>query len=425
MKSKVRYTNNSECHFEVEIPADVVDRTVAEVYKEIKKYAKIPGFRIGNVPHDLLEKYHGEQAREETLKRLIPTGYRQVLVEKQISVVGLPEISDIVFDKGKNLSFKAKVDIRPRIKLKKYKGISVKGKKVEVTNEEAEATLKRLQEMHAQFQPVTEKRPLKKGDYAICDVEAFIDGKPISKKHENMWIEVSKEASMLGMGEDLVGVSVGEIKEVDANLPKDYPDKKYADKKAHFKISVKEIKEKKLSDIDDEFAKDLGAESLSALKEGVRKQLFAKKEANRTTDLKNQILDKLLKDYKISVPPSVAQRQFEILAKRLEEELLSKGIHKDSVAEKKKELEPRLKEEAQDKVRVYFLLEAISEKENIKVKQEDVDKRFETIAQMSQQDVAVVRKHYETNNLIDGLLEQLKEEKTLGWLLSQAEISEE
>jgi len=422
MKTKANRNNNCECHFEVEIPADVVDRAFGEVYKEIKKYAKIPGFRPGQAPQDLLEKYHGEHAKDEVLKRLIPLGYRQTLADRKIDAVGLPEISDIVFNEGKALSFKGKVDSRPKLKLKNYKNLKVTSESTDVKEEEVESAIKRLQGMHAQFEPVKEKRPLKKDDYATCDVEAFINGKAISKKHENMWIEVNKEASLLGMGEKLIGANTGDLREIETELPKDYPDKKYAGQKALFKIQIKEIKEKKLPKLDNEFAKDLGVQTIEKFKEGVRDQLRQKKESNNRVNMKNQIIDKLLKECNVAVPPLMVTRQYEVLMKRMEEELLTKGIPKDAVSEKKKELEPKLKIDAENQVRIYFMLEAIAVKENVKVDPKNLDKRFEEIGRMSQQDAKTVREYYEKNNLIDGLLVQLREEKTLDWLLGHAEI---
>jgi len=424
MKVKTKYNNACECFLEISIPAEVVNRTLEEVYKEIKKYAKISGFRPGNVPQDILEKHHGARAQEEMLKKIIPSAYRDAVNEQNIKPVGLPEISDVRFTKDNDLSFKAKVELRPSIKLKKYKGIKVKQNKIAITDSEIEDTLKRLQQMHAQFQPIQDRKSVQKSDYAICDVEAFIEGKPITKKHENMWIEANKDASLLGIGEKLIGANLGDTKEIELKLPENYPDKKYAGKDALFKVSIKELKEKKLPGIDDEFAKDLRSESLVTLKEDLKKQLLAKKEANAKIEMKNQILDKLLKDYKFSIPPSMAKRQFEILEKQLEEKLLSQGIHKDSLEEQKKGLESKLREDADNKIKLYFILNAISEKENTTVTEEDIEERLQMISQMSGQPLDSVRQYYEKNHLIEGLWEQLKEEKTLDLLLREAEINQ-
>jgi len=425
MKTKI--TNIDKCArlFEIEMPPEVVNEAFCEVYKKIKRTVKIPGFRIGAAPQDLLEKYHGKDAEEEALKCLITEGCRKTLNDHNINPVTLPEIMDIEFGRNKKLSFKAKIEIRPDIKFKKYKGIKVMKKKITVCSDEVSKALKRLQEINAEFVPLVENRSVLSGDYTICDIEAAVDGKPISKRHENLWVRADKDASMLGLGEKLIGLNCGDTKEIDVKLPDNYPDNKYSGKNARFKMVLKEIKIKKLHDIDDEFAKDLGKENLKTLEAEIRGQLVKRKEDEALIEIKNQILDELLKEYKFGVPPSVVRRQFEALLKQAEDELLSRGLHKDQVTEKKKELEPKLKIDAETKIKVYFLLDEISRLEHIELTDEDVNKALEDIGRLSNQSKDTVKEYYERNDLIDGLKEQLREEKTLDWLVSAALVEEE
>lgn len=423
MKANIKFNDKCECFFDAEIPTADVEKTLKEVYRDIAKVAKIPGYRPGNAPQDLLEKYHSNDARDETLKRLIPEGCRRILEEKKINAISVPEVFDVIFEKGKNLTFKGRVEVRPDIKLKNYKLIKVKKPKIEIKEQEIDDVIKRLREMNANFTVVTESRPIKKGDFIVCDLEAFIDDRPITKKYENMLIEADKDASLLGVGEHLIGASTKENKEIDIKLPDDYPDKKFAGKNANFKVSIKEIKEKRLPELNDEFAKDIGAQSFDNLKENLRKDLAARKEADAKIDMENQILNKLLDDYKVSVPPSMEKRQYEIMVKHLEEELHMRGVPKEAIDEKKKEFDSKMKNDAQDKVRVYFILSAIAQAENVKVDPGDLDAKYEEIAAQSRQSAETVKKYYEKNDFVDGLLEQIREEKTLEWLLSQAEVT--
>jgi len=425
MKTKIKSDNSCEYHLEIEIPSNIVASTFEEVYKEIKKYAKIPGFRVGNAPQDLLEKYHAKDAEEEVLKRLIPDGYRKALSDKNIEPLGMPDISEVVMNKGAALTFKARVEVKPEFKLEAYKGIKIRKKKIETKDEEIEDTIKQLQNAYAKFEPVLAERTVAKGDFAICDIEAFVGGKAITKKHEKMWVEVNKDASLLGLGEELVGMKVGEERMIVRHLPDDYPDKQYAGKDADFKVKVIELKEKKIPALDDEFAKDAGLNDLASLRSDLRKKISERKEAEAAVDMKNQILDELIKKYNIPVPPSMARRQYEILMKHLEEELRSRGMTAEAVAGKKKEYEERLKADAVNKVRIYFILSAIADKENVKIADQDVEARFAKMANAYHQDIETIRKYYENNDLIDGLLEQVREEKTLEFLVAQAEINEE
>ncbi len=422
---KSKFKNIDKCNklFEVEISSEKAKQALDDVYKEVKKTATIPGFRQGQAPRDMLEKYHGHYAKDQMLKILIPEACRKAFLDHKTNPATMPDIFDVQFGKDNNILFKAKVETYPDLKLKNYKGIKIKLTDVSVSDGEVQDELERLRNMHANFEPVKEKRPVKIDDYTICDVEAFHDQKPITKKHENMWIQASKDASMLGLGEKLVGMEIGQTKEVSAKLPENYPDKKYAGLDAMFKINLKEIKEKKLPGLDDSFAKDLKKDSLNALKESLKEQLKTKKESGFKIENENQILEKLLKDNKFDVPQSMIKRQHEILMKQAEEKLLQSGMHKSQVEEKKKALEESLLKDAENKIKIYFILDKVAGNEKLSINDDDLNKRFKDISAMTNQPEKEVKDYYQKNGFIEGLKEQLSEEKALNWLLDQSQKS--
>lgn len=422
MKSKIKHIEECVKFFKIEVPHETVKQAVEEVYKSIKKVAKIPGFRPGSAPQDLLEKHFCKDAKEEVLKRLVPEGYQKALETHKIIPVGLPKICNIDFDEAKPLTFEAEVDSRPNTRLKNYKGIRITKKRIAVTQDEVSDALERLRSAYAAHENVD--RPVKKGDYAICDVEAFADGAAISKKNQNMWIQADKEASLLGLGEELVGLTKGQSKEIDTKLPENYPDKKYAGKSAKFKIVVNSVKEKILPPVDEAFAGKLNSESPEALKKEIESQLFLRKENALKVDLENQILDKFLKEAKFSVPPGLVKRQKEVLAKRLEMELVQKGMEKNEAQKKANEFDSKLDGDAKNRVKIYFILDDIAVKEKIDVNDKDIDDRFKSIAASAGKPAEEVRKYYEKENLLGGLAEEIKEMKVLEFLLKHAEISE-
>jgi len=423
MKTRIKNKEEGTKILQIEIPPDLVEKVAEEVYQEIKRFAKIPGFRVGSVPQDLLEKHYSKDAKAEILKKLIPQGYKRAIETHKVIPIGFPSIFNISFEKGKPLTFEAQVDIKPNVKLRNYKGIKVKKKRISLSQEELDDAFSRLRDVYAKYTDVA--RAVKKGDYAVCDVEAFMEGKPITKKNNNMWILADKETSLLGMGEELVGLTKGQTKEMETKLPETYPDKKYAGKPAKFKILVKEVKEKELPLLDDAFAKDLKVDNLEALKKEIESGLFKRKENALKMDMENQILDKLLKGNKFTVPASIVHRQKEALAKRMESELLRKGLHKDEVAKKLVEVEQKLKEDARDKVRIYFILDDIALKEKIEINDKDIDERLKSLALSTGQSQDEVKKYYEKENLLGGLAEEIKEGKVLEFLLKEAEKIEE
>ena len=422
---KTRIKNIEECRklFQVEIPRDVVEKTVEDVYRRIKMVAKIPGFRPGSAPQDLLEKHYSKEVEQETMKRLVPEGYSKALENHRVTPVGYPRVFNVNFERNKPLTFEAEVDTKPSIRLKKYKGIKVGRKKISVSQKEIDTSLSRLRNIYAQYKDVP--GPVKKGDYAICDVEAFIEGKPISRKNKNMWVMADKEASLLGMGEKLVGLNKGETREIEADLPGDYPDKKYAGKPAKFKILINGIKEKEMPALDDSLAKNLKHENLVSLKKEIESQLFARKEKDLDISMKNQILERLLKGNMFHLPPGMVSRQKEVLSKRIEMELGQKGIKKEEAEKKIKELDEKLAQDAKDKVQIYFILDDIAGKENINVSDKDTEERLKTIAVSTGRPENEIKEYYKKENLLGGLREEIKESKVLDFLLKEAEISDE
>lgn len=422
MKTRIKNLNDCMKLFQVEIPHDLVEKTAKEVYGEIKKVAKIPGFRVGSAPQDLLEKHYSKNAEEEILKKLIPAGYRKALDDHRADPIGPPRVFNINFQKGKPLIFEAEVATRPVFKLKNYKGIKVTKKRISVSQQETDESFSRLRNMYSKYNDL--QGPVKKGDYVVCDVEVFANGKPISKKNKSMWISADKNASLLGMGEDLIGLAKGQTKEIKKKLPDNYPDKKYAGKLAKFKILVNEIKEKKLPTVDDEFAKNLNSDNLETLKKEVESQLLMRKENALKINMQNQILERLLKDVRFQVPAGLVGRQKEVFVRRLETELLQKGLHKDDIEKKIKELDPKLEQNARDKVQLYFILDYIAVKEKIELNEKDINERLKAIAMSLEQSADEVKKYYEKEKLLGGLAEEIKEGKVLEFLLKEAEIKE-
>ncbi|MEE9500040.1 MAG: trigger factor [Candidatus Omnitrophota bacterium] len=423
MKTRIKNKEEGTKILQIEIPPDLVEKAAEEVYQEIKRFAKIPGFRVGSAPQDLLEKHYSKDAKAEILKKLIPQGYKTAIETHKVVPIGLPSIFNISFEKGKPLTFEAEVDIRPNIKLRNYKGIKVKKKRISLSQQELDDAFSRLRDVYAKYSDVA--RPVRKGDYAVCDVEAFVEGKPITKKNNNMWVLADKEASLLGMGEELVGLTKGQAREIETKLPESYPDKKYAGKLAKFKVLVNEVKEKRLPALDDAFARDLKADNLEALKKEIESGLFKRKENSLKIDMENQILDKILKDNKFTVPANIVQRQKEVLVKRFEAELLRKGLHKDEVARELDQKTQKLKEDARDRVRIYFILDDIALKEKIEINDKDIDERLKSLALSTGQSQGEVKKYYEKENLLGGLAEEIKDGKVLEFLLEEAEKIEE
>ncbi|MGB2600608.1 MAG: trigger factor [Candidatus Omnitrophota bacterium] len=421
MKSKVKKLGGTAKQIDIEMPKEAVDQAYNEVLEEIRKTAKIPGFRPGSAPLDIIQKNYRKDAEDEVKQRLIPRAYQMAIQEHNIIPVSYPEVSDVALEIAGVLKFKATVDCCPEVNIKKYKGFKVTRQKISVTDEEVSETLDRFVNMNADFTDTEE--PLEKGQFGVCNVETFVDGESVSKERENMWIEADKESSLLGMGEELIGLKKGDTKDIAVTLPETYPDKKYAGKKAVFKVEVRETKKKELPALDDELAKKMGKETISEVRDEIKTQLLERKDANEKINMKNQIMEQLLKKYSFDIPESMVKRQLKVLMDRAEADLLQKGVDKESIEGHKEKLKDQLAREAEDKVKIYFILDEIASVEKIVVEDEEIEEWLKGLAASYSQKYEDVKKYYEEHNLMDGLKEQLREEKTLDFLVEEASVT--
>lgn len=422
MKSKLTKLDGTAKQYNIEIPKELVTKAFDEVLEDIRKEATLPGFRQGRAPVDMIRKNFMKEAEEEVKRRLIPDGYQKALEEHEIDPVSYPEVWDVKFEASGALSFKAKSDAAPEFDLAKYKEIKLKKDKVLVSDAEVDEALTRIKNLFSELADVD--RPIQKGDFGILDADMFIDGKAMAKKRENMCVEADKESSLLGIGEHLCGLKKGDKKDIEVELPENYPDKKFAGKKAVMSVEVKGVREKKAPELNDELAKKVGKEKIEDLKEEIKAKILESKEAELRTGMKDQVIGFLLKKHSFELPPSMVKRQFDVLMTKAEDELTQKGLDAAAIETHKEELGKKLVENAKDKVKLYFVLDKIADAENLSVAEEEIDGWIKALAGSLNQPYDKVKKYYEEHDLMGGLAEQLREEKTLDFLVDEASVSE-
>lgn len=424
VRTKAKTTDECTALFEIEIPRETIDQAFEEVYDEITKIANIPGFRPGRAPKDLVKKRYVHDAKEEVLKRLIPDAYRSALAQRKIVPIGLPEISQICFEEGKPLLFKARVETRPKFKLKNYKGIKVEKKKVAVKEEDVDKTLQNLRELNAKYCAV-ENRPVQLGDYVVSDLECFVDDKPIHKKRENLWLHVDKDVFPPGLSDHMIGMAKGEERDIEVALPKEYPVKNVAGKLARYHVKAKEVKSRILPNLDDAFAKDLGAsEDLKGLRREIQDDLERRSKLSIEIDMENQILNRLMDDNDFQVPPSLVDRQMNFMTENAKRRLEEKGFKREDLDRKDAEFKEKFKADAPRQVRLFFLLDEIAKGENINVSEDEVGEAYKSSSAQTGEPVEKVKDYYKTEGLIDSLKEKIKEEKTIKFLLDNAQVVE-
>ena len=409
----------------IEIPQDQVTKEVDSFYRDLGKKAKIKGFRPGKVPRNILERHFKDYVKAEVIQKLIQDTYPKALSETNLQPVSNPIIEPGELGSGKPFQYSATIEIKPEIKVEGYSGLSIEGKKEEVKDEEVEERLKALQDLHAHLKTTPEARPIQNGDYVIIDYEARLDGKPLEEgKAIDFTIEVGSGRFIPALEEKLIDLKPEEEKDIDVSFPEDYGYKKWAGKTISFHVRIKEIKEKILPPLDDEFAKDIGGySSLEELKAKLKGEIQREKELALERQLKDQIVDQLLQANSFDVPESLIEEQAKALVSDTKLRLAAQGTALKNLGVTDEKLQEDYREIAKKQVRTFLILEKIAGQEGITVTDEEVENRLREISERTNQKFDVVKRYYEKNELIPEMKARILNEKTLNFLLQKANVN--
>jgi trigger factor len=424
MKSVVEDISTVKKKLSIEILPDAVTKEMDKAIADVAKKAKIPGFRPGKAPKNIVEKHYGDEVRSEVMQRLVTESYLQALQEHNLNPVDMPQIENVSpLAKGSSLTFTATVEVRPHIELGVYDGIEVKEENITVSDEEVNQTLDRLRDMYAQLE-VVEGRPLEKEDTAIIDFEGFREGKPIEgAKAADYMLSLGSNSLIPGFEEQLVGMNRGETREIKVTFPADYNNKDLAGKAAAFTVTLKEIKKKVLPELNDEFAKDIGNNATVAeLKEGIKKDIEVRKKNDQASAQREALLSKLVDSHSFDVPPGMVERELQSMARSQATRLARRGVDVNSFDYAKFRDENRGL--ADKRARGILLLDVIAEKEKLEVTDQEVNSALAVMARSAGQTVDAIKKYYESlDGGLDNLRASLVREKALGLLLSRAKKS--
>ena len=424
MKTSVEEISSIKKKVSIEISEDQVTQEVNSFYKDLGKKAKIKGFRPGKVPRDILQRYFKVYAKSVVIQKLIQDTYPQALSEADLKPVSPPMIDPGEFEDGKPFQYTAEIEVKPDVKLGEYTGLKIEGKKEEVKDEEVEERLKSLQNLHANLKTISEARPIQTGDYVILDYEARVGGKPLEEgKAIDFTVEVGSGQFIPAFEEKLIGLKPEEEEEIEVLFPGDYGYQKWAGKTISFYVKIKEIKEKILPPLDDEFAKDLGDSSLDELKIKLRGETEKEKKGILEAQLKNQMVDQLLEANSFEVPGSLVEEQTKALVSDMKLRLAAQGVDFKNLGVSEEKLQEDYRSLAQKQVKTILIFEKIAGCEGIAVTDEEADDRLKEISERMHQKFDVVKQYYEKNGLLPEVKAGIIRDKTLNFLLEKANIT--
>ena len=402
---------------EIEVPPDLIEQEFEKTYLNIQKEAKLPGFRPGKAPLDLIKTKFKEAAKEEVIESLLNSSYRQALEETKLQPLTYPKVKDVKFEPGTVLSYKAEIEIQPEIEVKDYRKLKLVRRIQPVEDKEVDNAVQFLRDRNAELRPV--EREVHEKDFVIVDLEEHYrtNGKPANQRYENQLLEIDPELMLKQFQEALVGAKIGEEKNFSVEYPAEHANKRLAGQKVGYKVKIKEIKEKILPVLDDNFAKAQGDyQTLLELRLKIRESLEKRHLEDSQKEVESRAISKIVEKNNFPVPETLINSYLDYLT----EEMKKRYPELDQ-----KEIREKNKKGAEERIKWEYIFHRLAEKDNITVTEPDLENRVKAFASAYNLPLDKAREYLAQTKQIEKFKESILEEKVLELVLSQAEIKEE
>jgi trigger factor len=426
MKIDIDELSSVQRKVRVELPVETVANEFSRAYKNLGRRVRVKGFRTGKIPRTVLQGIYGDEVKGEVKSHLVEESLGEIIRERGLQIVSRPEVEADDLSESGAFSFSAVFEIKPEIAVNDYLGVEVEKPKRVITDAQVEEALQRLQEGHARLELVADRDIVQRGDFVTLDFDGAVDGKPFpGAKAENYTLEVGAGNALPEFEEAVIGLKPNEPKTARVNYPETYPNKEIAGKSVDFSLVVREIKQKVLPLLDDEFAKDHGeCGSLDELKVRIRERLTAELKRYQDEELKEKIISQLIETHSFAAPPSMVERQTRYLMERYQNQIAAQaGADAGGappVEEAKKSLEPR----ALRQVQATLLVERIAQLEKIEVSDKEVQERVDAMARAAGDRAKTLREYYSRPEARDDLRSQMAFDRTVAFLLERAKVKE-
>jgi len=397
-----------------------VSSETERVVSSFQQRAKLPGFRPGKAPSGLIRKQFEGDIRQQVLENLVPKYLQKELEKEDLHMVGQPDITEVHFEHGEPLRFKAEFEVLPEIELKEYKDLAVPYQDPEISGDDLNKRLEEIRDQKAEYVNI-DPRPIADGDFAVLAIQsvAGVEGDPVQQ--QEMMLHVGAEDTLPEFTENLRGMSPGEEKEFDVTYPEDYGQSKLAGRTIRFHVLIKGIRRKDLPEINDEFAKDLGDfRTVDELREALRKTMTGQKQMEAQRDAKNKLVDTVVDQHDFPVPEAFIDRQIRNRVEQSLQSLAAEGVDSSKIQLDWKKLKDSQHDKAQREVKASLLLSKIAEREAIDATRDEVDKEVERIAKQQREPFAAVRLRFEKDGTLGRIASHIQTEKTLNFLFEHA-----
>ncbi|MBT6602184.1 MAG: trigger factor [Nitrospina sp.] len=441
MKLDVKELESLKRKLDITIPEDVVTERINNAYKDLNRQMKMPGFRPGKIPRNILEKQVPVQSFTNMFQELLQEYYEKALRQSGIVPVGAPEIDNSDFQDVKinnPLKFSVTLDIKPEVKVKNYKGLKINKVEINIPDEEVQAAINSILEQYGSFEHHEDGHKAEKGDYLTVDFDGFFDGQPLENGSANdMTIKIGDNKMIKGFEDELVGHKLGEEFKAKAILPSNWNNKMsrvripvpgskdtLPEDVATFNVKIKEIKKMEIPLLTDDIAGKEGFDSIDSFKRGVKTKLQSMYEQKEEMRIKEELFNQLVKENPIEAPDSMVNSELKFMLEGMKFQIEQSGMKLEESGFDEEKAKEEWRDKAETNSRGYILLENIGSLENIHVSQFDLEEEFKSLAKQSKQKPEDVKNRMMANpEVIKHTSSKILGRKVMDFLYSNCEFN--
>ena len=427
MKASLEDISQVKKKLSVEIDAKEVNKKLNSAYGKIRKTTKIPGFRPGKVPRKILESYFGSQVEADVASELVNESFPPAVEETNAFPLGQPQLEKGPIKLDEKFVYSATMEVRPQFEVKDYLGLDAEKEMVSIGDDEVQKRLEQIREGNGKMESLEEPRPVQEGDFVVINYQGFENDQPLEEvKNENFLLNVGKNDIHAKLDEALLGLNKDDKKDIIVDFEEDYANVNLKGKTVRFEVFIVDIKEQILPELNDEFAKNLGAdfEDLKGLKEQIGKHIVTQEENRVEQDLKRRLLQKISEGTEFEVPRVLVEAEVASSIKSIQSNFERSGSSFEKAGISPEMLKQQFALSSESRVKERLILGQIAKQDEITLSDDEFTEGLEKLAQGMGQDVETIRKYYEARGEVDILQEQMLEEKTLGYLVENAKIEE-
>jgi trigger factor len=414
--------NSCKRNLAVEVPADEVDREIDRIAREYARKAKVPGFRPGKIPLNIIRQRYSSDLLQDATQKIIERSWKNAIEEHNLRPLAPPVVKEVDSKPGNPLKFTVTFEVLPNLEAKDYKGVALTLPPNEVTDADVDKAIENLREKHAQFVPV-DGAEAHNGQYLTLTVDGQFEEKSKPVHEDDVTLILGHPQTNEGFSNNLRGARTGETRTFEVSYPADYHRKRFAGKNVRYTVLVKDIKEKQLAELNDDFAKDIGSESLEALRSKVRDELVTQAKQSAEKKAREALLDMILERQTVDVPECMVQDELEAYAHRFANSLAYQGIDVNQTSIDWKKMFDEERPRAEQSVRRSILLDAVARQEGIEITEAEMDSELQKLAEGTNKSAAALRAQLEKDERIQSFEQHLRQNKALDFIYRNANIN--